>query len=374
MNILINALSARAGGGQTYLNNILKDIPDSSLKVFILSSKVFAVPYHPQIQIIEAPDYCENQILRAVWEVFALPSVIRKYKIDCLFCPGGLIPIVRPKNCKIVVMFRNMLPFWSGLKEGFPFGLSRFRLQLLGRLFQRSMRQADAVIFISQTAARFVTKELKLAVKEYTVIPHGVDEQFMTAGGSDVPWPSQVPEGVKYLLYVSILQPYKHQLEVVRGYKLWLDSSENKEVKLILAGPNNTDYGFKVKEEVSKLGIDSNVMFLGKVPHAELSHLYAHAIANIFASSCENCPNILLEKIASGRPLACLDVEVNREFGGIHVTLFSLIISSFVEALRSVISKEQNSGEHNDRISFASLNYSWLGTTALTWRFIKNTF
>ena len=47
------------------------------------------------------------------------------------------------------------------------------------------------------------------------------------------------------------------------------------------------------------------VRYHGAVPYEELNNLYAQADLGVFASSCENMPIILLEKMASGLPIAC---------------------------------------------------------------------
>src|SRR5207253_11491672 len=44
---------------------------------------------------------------------------------------------------------------------------------------------------------------------------------------------------------------------------------------------------------------------LGEVQYDQLHRLYAAADIGVFASSCENMPNILLEGMASGLPMAC---------------------------------------------------------------------
>jgi glycosyltransferase involved in cell wall biosynthesis len=49
------------------------------------------------------------------------------------------------------------------------------------------------------------------------------------------------------------------------------------------------------------------VRYLGRIPHSELHARYAGADLCLFASTCENMPNILLEGMASGLPIACSD-------------------------------------------------------------------
>jgi glycosyltransferase involved in cell wall biosynthesis len=49
------------------------------------------------------------------------------------------------------------------------------------------------------------------------------------------------------------------------------------------------------------------VRYHGAVAFDELHTHYQHADAFVFASSCENMPNILLEAMAAGLPIACSD-------------------------------------------------------------------
>ena len=60
---------------------------------------------------------------------------------------------------------------------------------------------------------------------------------------------------------------------------------------------------------------------LGFVPHDDLPSLLAGADLFVFASSCENMPNTLVEAMAIGLPIACSDrgpmPEVLRD-GGVY--------------------------------------------------------
>ena len=364
MRILVNALSARRGGGQTYLSYLLRELPTNIDRLYILASKSFAVPSNEKITILNAPDETENPVYRAIWETFNIPRLIRKEKISVLFAPGGTLPLFIPKGCRSVVTFQNMLPFWDGLKNGYPFGPVRWRLQLLKRLFLKSMEKADFVIFISNYAANFITKTIGAKINDYTIIPHGLDEQFKTAGDNSVAWPVQIQKGQKYFCYVSIFEPYKHQLEVVKAFRLFLKASNSNE-HLVLAGFNDTPYGDVVKEAIKEEGINSNVLILGNVPHAELPNLYHHAEVNIFASTCENCPNILLEKMGSGSPLICSKEDPMPEFAKSYGIYFLKVDASNIA--QAMIDTVQNQFNRNCEQAFSVEELNWPNVSEKTW-------
>ena len=128
MNIVVNAFSARRGGGQTYLANLLRyaeDFRDATF--FILVPDSLSLPRSPQIIKIPINWPTENPLLRACWEKMMLPRLLKELKVDVLFCPGGLINTKPPRGCKTVTMFRNMLPFDYGQRAKYPLGLERLR-------------------------------------------------------------------------------------------------------------------------------------------------------------------------------------------------------------------------------------------------------
>jgi hypothetical protein len=69
MRIFINALSARLGGGQTYLLNLLKHVPqDEGMQVFVLVQPTFHPADLSQNVTLIAQASLENPFRRAAWE------------------------------------------------------------------------------------------------------------------------------------------------------------------------------------------------------------------------------------------------------------------------------------------------------------------
>ena len=74
--------------------------------------------------------------------------------------------------------------------------------------------------------------------------------------------------------------------------------------KLVLVGPPGYPwYKERVDRVIRALRLSEDVILTGGVSYEQLPAYYAHAKAIIFASTCENCPNILLESLPSGKPL-----------------------------------------------------------------------
>lgn len=240
----------------------------------------------------------ENPVARAAWERFGLPKLLRRLEVDVLFCPGGIVGTTVPRNYKTVMTFQNMIPFDPVQRRRYPMGYMRVRNWLLKRLTLRSFAKADRVICISEFGRQVVESHAPGAAGKTTVIPHGVGGLFRMECSARPAW---LPKE-NYILYVSILDAYKAQIEVLRAFALLKQRRLTNE-KLVFAGPHSPYYAKKVCNEIECLGLAKDVILTGSVPYAQLPPLYQNALINIFASECENCPNILLEALASGRPV-----------------------------------------------------------------------
>ena len=96
---------------------------------------------------------------------------------------------------------------------------------------------------------------------------------------------------------------YKHQWHVAEAVAQL--RSVGLHVVLELAGPPAAGIG-RLKEALNHLDPEGVfITYRGAVPYEKLDVIYAAADIGAFASSCENMPNILLEGMAAGLPMAC---------------------------------------------------------------------
>ncbi len=370
--VLLNALSARRGGGQTYVVNVLRFLPEeASAEVFVLAPHSLPLPTDRRnIKKVPVNWPVENPFVRAAWEKVYLPKLVRALKAEVLFCPGGIIGASLPPGCKGVTMFRNMVPFDPVQRQKYPLGYMRMRNWILKRVMLRSMLQADLVICVSDFARKVLEEHAHAPLKNTVVIPHGVNLHFGNSAGADLHRPGWLP-AEDYLLYVSNVDFYKAQVEVVQAYALLKQRRETRE-KLVLVGPEFPDYARKVRAEIHRLGLKCDVLLTGRVPYDEMPGSYHHALLNIFASECENCPNILLEAMAAGRPLLVSNRPPMPEFAGDAAVYFDpRSPHELADKLASVLENPLRMKELAARAMERSLLYDWRRTARLTWKAIE---
>lgn len=365
MKIVINAFSARLGGGQTYLRNLMAHLPENlDLGIVVYAPASLPLPQDPRVRLGVTSWPTQNPLLRSVWERLALPRALARERADILFCPGGVVATRAPKGCRVVTMFRNMIPFDARVRRSVPFGVQRLRNWLLQRVMLRSMAEADLTIFISAYAR--ATIESLIRVGRAVTIPHGISDAFRSAGNV-LQRPLGAP-AARYLLYVSRFDVYKHHRELIEAYAQ-LPSALRCEHPLLLIGEADMPGAQQMRALIDRLGLKGQVLVAGSVPYRELPAYYHHAQAIVFASSCENCPNILLEALGAGRPIACSNVQPMPEFGGDAVEYFSPFDPQDIErALLQVLTDQQRSDQLAVAATARSRTYDWTTTARETWK------
>ena len=368
LRVLINAFSARQGGGQTYVTRVLDVLREKMpIDVFVLAPDSFALPEdHSNIRRIRVRWPVENPITRAAWEKLFLPRLLRQLRVDVLFCPGGVIGTTVPRNCKSVITFQNMLPFDLVQRRNYPVGYMRVRNWLLKRVTLQSAAKSDRVICNSDFARQVIESHAPELTGKTIVIPNGVAGAFRAQCS---PRPEWLPKG-DYILYVSILDVYKAHIEVLRAFALLKQRRLTKE-KLVFAGPQSSYYAKKVRKEIELLGLANDVLLAGSVPFTQLPPLYQNALINVFASECENCPNILLEALASGRPVLSSNRPPMPELAGDAAIYFDPAVpEDLAEKLCSVIDDPTRMEELSANARLQSRLYDWDESGKATWRTI----
>jgi glycosyltransferase involved in cell wall biosynthesis len=273
--------------------------------------------------------------LRLAAQQFCLRRELRSSGCDVLFSPGGTLPALCPVPA--VTMSQNMLPFEPSEAARFGrYSPMRLKMRLLRSAQVRSYRRADGIIFLTQYGAAAVSKALGGAPNNMALIPHGIEPRFIQA-----PRPQRRLEECSMqnpfrLLYVSILMPYKHQVQVAQAANLLRSTGMPIEMRFI--GPSWGGYGEQFRALLDEL--DPKQAFLhwsGAEPFGALHNFYQNSDIFVFASSCENLPNILIEAMAAGLPIASSNRGPMPEvLGNAGVYFDPEVPSSIAEALRKL--------------------------------------
>jgi glycosyltransferase involved in cell wall biosynthesis len=306
MRLGIDASNLRSGGGVTHLIELLRvsdPVAHGFSQVIVWGGKAILNQIEDRSWLVKLfqPSLDRSLRYRIFWQRFRLARLARAADCDLLFAPGGSYAgDFRP----MVTMCRNMLPFeWRELRR-YGCSLTSIRLMLLRWAQSRSFRQAEGLIFLTEYAHDQVMRVVKTASGKIAVVPHGVGDRFAGRTRKPLPISHYSADNPFRILYISAVEMYKHQWHVAEAVARL--RSSGLPVALDLVGPGYGPALARLRRTLNRVDRAGEfVRYVGAVPIGEIHARYAEAEACVFASSCENLPNILLEGMASGLPIAC---------------------------------------------------------------------
>ena len=312
MRIAINALSAVAGGGVTYLNQLFKHLSviDRENEYLIITTRKGEKILHTNyknFRVISFRFPGFSPILRVFWEQLYLWFVLKKNMANILYSPANIGLIFSP--FPTILMIQTVAPFdYEMIKKQNIY--YRLKFNLLRILTSLSIKKARNVIFISGKARKELSQYYKLQKENTSLIYHGRSEIFKpNLDGNCLEEVKKKYNLDKFILYVSNIYKYKNFFELIHAFSL-IKNQINPNLKLALVGKNFDDqYTESLKALVKEKKMEDRIVFFGHVPNEELPYFYMLCQLFVYPSTCENCPNILIESMACGAPVLSSNIE-----------------------------------------------------------------
>jgi glycosyltransferase involved in cell wall biosynthesis len=305
MRIGIDASNLRAGGGLTHLIELLRSADPQAhgfdqVTVWAGAATLAKLERRQWLRCVHDPLLDRSLPYRVYWQRLKLPRLAQQAGCDVLFVPGGSDASgFRP----MVTMSRNMLPFEKREARRYGWSWMRLKLALLRYAQSRTLREADGAVYLTRYARDTVLRLMGGARGQVRIVPHGISSRFFLPPRRQRAVAEFTRENPCRILYVSIVDLYKHQWHVADAVSRL--RSAGVPVELELVGPLGRGAS-KLRQTLDRVDPDRVfVRVLGALTYEQLPARYAAADLGVFASSCENMPNILLEGMAAGLPLAC---------------------------------------------------------------------
>lgn len=373
MKLGIDLHNVRGGGGVNYMSNILRVFDPqkhgfSRVCLFGSQAVLDRMPDTPYVEKYPQPILAKGLVYRLFFVFFLLGRELKRTGCSLLYSPGGLyFGGFRP----FVTISRNMMPFEPQHWSMYPrLSFDRLRLLLLRYAHAATFRRADGMVFLTRIAQRIVGTAMGTARGRTAVIAHGVNRQLFRRDGRQ-PLPREIdPREPIRLVYPSRLEPYKHQVEVIRAMASL--RQEFPRLTIDLCGPANPQYKETVDATLRACDPDGTlVRYLGELPSTDLPALYQQCHLLVFASSCENLPNTLIEALSFGIPIACSHSEPMPEVAERACVYFDPKDSnSIAQAIRSVLCDWPAALERVKQGELLAARYSWEACADQTFRFL----
>jgi glycosyltransferase involved in cell wall biosynthesis len=330
MHLFINALAASAGGGLTYIRNVLPHLDaQPGLRVTVALSPALREEFRGFSNV----DFLEPQIsqVRRFWyEQTQLPDRIRRCRADALLSTGNVA--LRKSPVPQLLLSRNSVytcaDFYRDLRLRREYR-AWLDTRLRAVIAKRSIRWASVTVAPSEA---FAAELRRWTGARVLAIHHGFDHEAFTRDpgplAPEVEEKLRVADGALKLLFVSHYNYYRNFETLIRALPLLRDQIRPRPVKLFLtcslaAGKNPGSYRAESAAAlVKKLGVSDMVVELGAIPYQRLHLLYTHADIYVTPAYTETFAHPLVEAMASGLPVVASDLPVHQEICGEAATYF----------------------------------------------------
>ncbi len=370
IRLFINALAASAGGGLTYLRNV---IPHLARKVdaetTVLLNPVIRREFGetPNISFAETSERSRT-FGRFVREQTTLPKLIRCSGAQVLISAGNFALWNSP--VPQILLSRNSL-YTSGdflrdvrARGDYPIWADTLVKRWLAR---RSISCADITVAPSEAFARELSR---WSGRKVLSLHHGFDPDAFTSDATALPLAAktQLEQGkdALRLLFVSHYNYYRNFETLFRAIPILGSRLHGKKVKLFLtcqlkSGENPGRYRAEsAASVVNDLRGREDIVELGTIPYRSLHHLYRACHIYVTPAYAESFAHPLIESMSSGLPVVASDLPVHREIcgdAGIYFPRFS------PDALAERILQIQESPELAEKLSCNGLrrarDFSW---------------
>lgn len=237
---------------------------------------------------------------------FNLIFLIRKYDVDVLHAhhtiPTGFIGVIVAKLMKrpIVITAHLMDITTHGADVG-PLGnIKDFESNFIfRRLIIFSLNHSNKIIAVSADLANKI-EQMGIDKEKISIFRNAVDLiRFRPIKNKSLRIKYDINKNEVLILFIGHLEAFKGVFELLGAFYKVHNRHEN--TKLMMVGEGEDAQ--KVKEKVSKLGLDKSVIFVGKISPENIQKFYQMADIFVLPSYTEGLPLVVIEAMACGLPV-----------------------------------------------------------------------
>lgn len=374
--VLVHAAAATAGGGRTYIKNVLPLLPriggDHEWHVLLpQAQRAEFSALEGKLHLFSHPEAEAGGWRRVRFDQSSVARKLRSERFDA-FVATGNFGLLRPPVPQILYN-RNPLYF----SEHHCVELKRRRLyrdwaviRMRRAMALASIRASTMNVVPTGAFANHISRFGRIDRSTFRTIHHGFDRARFTAGGEELApgLRDQLvgPPDTARVLFVSHYNYFRNFETVLRALPHLTRRLAPRPLQLVLTtrlaeGLFEHKYDTTAAARlVRELGIEPNVVMLGHVPYESLYALYRACDVAVCPSYAETFGHPMVEAMAAGLPVVATDMDIHREVCGSAGHYFDVFDPEDLAArLHDVLAD----GDLYERLSTAaareSARYNW---------------
>jgi glycosyltransferase involved in cell wall biosynthesis len=325
IGVEMGPLVAGVTGITRYTGCILDELQRRDLKnnYFLFESRKSGyVPTNPKWEKISR----NWKRFSTIWQQFVLPTLLKKHKIDVLWAPGQVGPVLwLPPAVKMAATIHDFAVLRC------PDMIAPNILFMRKFLISKTIKKSVALLPISEYTKKELLDFYPSAASSRKII------KIVGNAAKDLGRGSEPRERENFLFFPGNLEPRKNHLRLIKA--LEIVNAAGFDLNLRLAGPN----GWKNAELLGQINsgpLKDRIRYLGIVTDEELRDLYLSCAALVFPSTYEGFGIPVLEALSLGTPTLTSRGTVMEEIAGANAMYFDpysveSIAGAIIEFLKS---------------------------------------
>lgn len=288
-------------------------------------------------------------IHQKAWNKIFIPNS-RSFDLwHCLHQDSAYLP---PKGVKLLLTIHdlNFLQKYEGTKL-------QYRLQKL----QKRVNRSSGIAVISKYTGDVLREHIQLPDVPLKVIYNGNSLSSFTMAKRPV-----ATGNAPFFFSIGVLSPRKnfHVLPAL------LNSFP--EHRLIIAGPQHSEYSERIREEARKANVEDRVVFVGQIGDEDRFAYYSYCDAFLFPSLSEGFGLPVIEAMSVGKPVFLSALTSLPEIGGEHAFYFeNFETEHMVKTIRDGLERSKNDQAFAERVIAHAGQFSWRNAALDYLRFYK---
>ena len=221
-----------------------------------------------------------------------------------------------------------------------------------------SSKRASCVLALSETCREVLVRH-GVASASIVVTPNGVDNYWGNVSASKRPL-TGLGINRPFLLYVSHFHRYKNHNRFVEAYAS-LPRSLRESNQLVLVGKPDSRACFdETLLLIKRLDLGANVIVIPGECSDTLRELYQRTVLFVFPTLIENSPNILMEAMMAGAPVATGRLAPMPEFCGSAAIYFdALDVSNMTTVMSRLLESPSLLSDMREKSRQQASKFSW---------------
>lgn len=311
MNILINLIPIKKGGGQQVASNFINQIfHNSEISLFFLATEG---TYVEKILIDKGANLKSvgnGLISRLIFQKNDLPKLVKDNNIDIiytLFGPGlHLSNTISITGCAYSNIFFPEIDFWNGYSF-----LQKLKLRLIDNYRLRSTLKSEAVIFENEAMQNRAQKLFNYPKEKTSLILPSISE-YQISKNEDFDKVLAKIDDNKFNIVLLTGWHKNKNIEILPHVLLELQRKGHNEISFVISVPEKHPNSIKLGEKAQELGVRENLVFLDSVEPNNIPLLFKRVDGVGLFSLLESFSNNIIESWYFNKPLFISDEEWSR--------------------------------------------------------------